>query len=94
MFMRGVFGPAEAALPAEKQGPRFYDLRRTRATLLIAAGAHAKLVQEGLGHSSITTTINLCGHVLPSTEAALVDALDAIYAQCDWGDVAADAQGS
>jgi integrase len=54
-----------------KQGPRFYDLRRTRATLLIAAGAHAKLVQEGLGHSSMTTTINLCGHVLPSTEAAL-----------------------
>jgi hypothetical protein len=37
----------------------------------------------GLGHSSITTTINLCGHVLPSTEAALVDAFDAIYGQCD-----------
>jgi hypothetical protein len=32
--------------------------------------------------------------VLPSTEAALVDALDAIYVQCDEGDDAAAAQGS
>jgi hypothetical protein len=32
--------------------------------------------------------------VLPCTEAALVDALDAIYEQCDEGDDAAAAQGS
>jgi hypothetical protein len=57
----------------------------TRATLLIAAGAHAKRVQERLGHSSIITTLNLYGHVLRCTEAALVDALDAIYEQCDAG---------
>jgi integrase len=94
VFVRRVFGPAKAALPAEKQGLRFHDLRRTRATLLIAAGGHAKLVQERLGHSSITTTFNLYGHVLASTEAALVDALDAIYEQCDEGDDAAAAQGS
>jgi integrase len=31
VFMRGVFGPAEAALPAETQGLRFHDLRHTRA---------------------------------------------------------------
>jgi hypothetical protein len=30
VFTRGVFGPAEAALPAEKQGLRFHDLRRAR----------------------------------------------------------------
>ena len=92
--MEGAFGPPEAALPAEKQGPRCHDLRRTRAMLLVAAGAHAKLVQEGLGHSGITTTINLCGHVLPSTEAAPVDALDTVYVQCDEGEDAAAAQGS
>jgi integrase len=44
------------------------------------AGAHAKLVQERLGHSSITTTLNQYMHVLPSTEAALVDEMDKIYA--------------
>jgi hypothetical protein len=32
--------------------------------------------------------------VLPSTEAALVDAVDAIYEQCDEGYEAAAAQGS
>ena len=90
----GVFGPAEAALPAEKQGLRFHDLRHTRATLLIAAGARAKRVQKRLGRSSISTTLNLYGHVLPCTEAALVDALDAIYEQCDDGDDAAAVQGS
>ena len=90
----GVFGPAEAALPAEKQGLRFHDLRHTRATLLIAAGARAKRVQKRLGRSSISTTLNLYGQVLPCTEAALVDALDAIYEQCDDGDDAAAAQRS
>jgi len=72
------------ALP-HKANLRFHDLRHTCATLLIAAGAHAKLVQERLGHSSITTTLNLYGHVLPTTEAALVDALDAIHAEAASG---------
>jgi integrase len=66
------------ALP-HKANLRFHDLRHTCASLLIAAGAHAKLVQERLGHASITTTLDLYGHVLPSTEAALVEALDGIY---------------
>jgi hypothetical protein len=39
-------------------------------------------------------TLNLYGHVLPCTEAALVDALDAVYEHCDEGDYAAAAQGS
>jgi hypothetical protein len=51
-------------------------------------------VQERLGHSSITTTLNLDGHVCPCPEAALVDALDAICEQCDEGDDAAAAEGS
>lgn len=79
-FMRLVWGPAVKVAVPDKPKLRFHDLRHTCATLLIAAGAHAKLVQERLGHSSITTTLNLYGHVLPSTEAALVDALDGIYA--------------
>jgi integrase len=79
LFMREVFRPAIAVAVPHKPNLRFHDLRHTCATLLISAGAHAKLVQERLGHASITTTLNLYGHVLPSTEAALVDALDSLY---------------
>jgi len=71
--------PAIPGAVPSKPHLRFHDLRHTCATLLIAAGAHAKLVQERMGHASITTTLNLYGHVLPSTEAALVDAMDKLY---------------
>jgi integrase len=78
-FMNRVFRPALKAVSPEQRTLRFQNLRHTCATLLIAAGAHAKLVQERLGHASITTTLNLYGHVLPSTEAALSDALEGTY---------------
>jgi hypothetical protein len=44
---------------------RFHDLRHTYAASLIAAGAHPKYIQAQLGHASITTTLNTCGHLLP-----------------------------
>ena len=31
----------------------FHDLRRTYATLMVAAGAHAKHLQAQMGHASI-----------------------------------------
>ncbi len=37
------------------------------------------LVQARLGHSSATTTMDRYGHLCPSAEAALADALDATY---------------
>jgi integrase len=36
---------------------RFHDLRHTCATLLLSQGVHPKFVQELLGHSTISTTI-------------------------------------
>jgi integrase len=66
-------------LPTEKQAFTFHDLRHTCASILINSGAHAKLVQERLGHASITTTLHLYGHVLPSTETALVEQMDELY---------------
>ena len=45
---------------------RFHDLRHSAATLLLAMGVHAKVVQELLGHSTIVTTLNIYSHVLPS----------------------------
>jgi integrase len=52
---------------------RIHDLRHTCATLLLAQGVHPKVVQEILGHSQISLTLDTYSHVLPhvSTEAAL-----------------------
>jgi integrase len=44
---------------------RFHDLRHTAATLLLARGVPIKVVSEILGHSSVSITLNLYGHVLP-----------------------------
>jgi hypothetical protein len=38
---------------------RFHDLRDAHATLLLAAGVHPKVVQERLGHSGISITLDL-----------------------------------
>jgi integrase len=69
------------ALPPAKHGLRFHDLRHTCASLSIAAGAHPTLIKVRLGHSSIQITIDRYGHLFPSVEAALADALDAVAAQ-------------
>lgn len=74
------FKPAVAlALAPEKHALRFHDLRHTCASLLIAAGAHPKAIQTQLGHSTITTTLDIYGHLLPSVEESLSAALDATY---------------
>jgi integrase len=66
-------------LPPEKHGLRFHDLRHTCASLLIAAGAHPKAIQEHLGHKDIQTTFNVYGHLLPSAQEALAAALDVVF---------------
>lgn len=62
-----------AGLP---QGLRLHDLRHTCAALLIELGAHPKAIQERLGHSSITVTIDVYGHLFPSIDQALTAKLD------------------
>lgn len=51
--------------PAE----RFHDLRHTYATRMVAAGAHPKLLQAQLGHTSINVTLNTYGHLFPDAFA-------------------------
>jgi integrase len=48
---------------------RVHDLRHTAATLLLGHGVHPKVVQELLGHSSITLTLDTYSHVLPGLHA-------------------------
>ncbi|GEM_PF-1315333 len=78
-FFRPAVKVAVAAgnLPPEKEGLRFHDLRHTCAALLIAQGAHAKAIKERLGHESIVITLDRYGHLLPSLDDELAEALDA-----------------
>lgn len=47
---------------------RFHDLRHTAATLLLAAGEHPKVMQELLGHSTVSTTLDIYSHVTESMQ--------------------------
>ncbi len=46
---------------------RLHDLRHTAATYMLSKGIPMKIVQEILGHQSITTTVNIYGGVLNSS---------------------------
>jgi integrase len=48
-------------------------LRHTHATLLLELGEHPKVVQERLGHSTITTTMNIYSHVTPTMQKSAID---------------------
>jgi integrase len=45
-----------------------HGLRHTCATLLLAAGEQAHVVQQRLGHNSISTTLDVYAHVLKSMQ--------------------------
>jgi integrase len=58
---------------------RFHDLRHTAATLLLLQGVHPKVVQERLGHSQISVTLDTYSHVLPSMGKEAAARLDAFF---------------
>lgn len=48
---------------------RLHDLRHTHATVGLAAGVHAKIMTERLGHASTAFTMDTYSHVLPGMQA-------------------------
>lgn len=46
----------------------FHGFRHTHATLLLADGVHAKIVQERLGHESVKTTLDTYSHLIPGIQ--------------------------
>ena len=73
---------------------RIHDLRHTFASQLLQDRASLAYVRDQLGHSSISVTVDLYGHLVPSANIAWVDRLDratsqqqnATPAQLDEGD--------
>lgn len=57
---------------------RFHDLRHTSATLLLGEGVHPKIVQERLGHSTVTLTLNTYSHVMPSMQEDAASKLEGV----------------
>ena len=64
---------------------RFHDLRHTAATLMLQQGVHPKVVQERLGHSDISLTLNTYSHVLPAMQEEAAEALDSLITLMDVG---------
>ena len=59
-------------------GIRLHDARHTMATLMFAQGVHPKIVQERLGHSSISLTLDTYTAKIPGLQQAAAKGLDSI----------------
>jgi integrase len=66
---------------AELPHIRFHDLRHSAATILLAQGVHPKVVQERLGHSTITVTMDIYSHVMPTLQREAANELDRLFAR-------------
>lgn len=58
---------------------RFHDLRHSFATLLLEMNEHPKVVQELLGHSSITTTLDIYTHVSLDKKEEAIQKLNILF---------------
>ncbi len=57
----------------------FHALRHTHATILLSANVHPKVVQERLGHSKISTTLDTYSHLVPGMQSVAVEVFNKMY---------------
>ena len=55
---------------------KFHDLRHTHATLLLSQGVDIKTIQKRLGHSDISTTLNVYAHSVKDLDKSASDVMD------------------
>lgn len=70
--------------------PRVHDLRHSAASWMMQAGVPLPVIQQHLGHESITTTVNTYGHLDRRSMAAAAEAVDAVL----WGAVGGSVRGA
>jgi integrase len=76
LFRRRIWHPAVSKAGLDGLTP--HGLRHTAVALWIAAGASPKEVAVRAGHTSVVTVLDRYGHLLPSSDDKVTDALDAI----------------
>ena len=57
---------------------RLHDLRHTCATAMLNADVNIKVIQSRLGHSDISTTMNIYAHALPSMNKDAGEKIDSM----------------
>jgi integrase len=87
-WRRSVFIPARRRAGLSDRF-RVHDLRHTAASLMIQAGYPPKMLQEIMGHASITTTLDLYGHLYPGEMDRYADRLNEAAGMTDVADDAA-----
>ncbi len=65
-----------AGLP---EGITFHGLRHSAATLLLSEGVSVKVIQEMLGHSNVTLTLNTYSHVMPGMQKQAASTFDRLF---------------
>lgn len=58
---------------------KFHSLRHTYATRLFEADVPIKTVQKLMGHTDITTTMNIYTHVMPEQKAKAVEKINELF---------------
>jgi integrase len=77
-YNRQIWKPAiaRAGLPGDTT---FHDLRHAFASTALAGNVPISDVSRWLGHRSITTTVDLYGHLVPDATGCARDALDRAF---------------
>jgi integrase len=74
-YNRNTWKPGIAAAGLAEDAT-FHDPRHTFASTTLAEGVPISEVSRWLGHKSITTTVDLYGHLVPEAGGRARDALD------------------
>jgi integrase len=77
-FNKKIWRPA-LVVAGLAEDTTFHDLRHTFASTALAGGVPISEVSRWLGHKSITTTVDLDGHLVPEASGRARDALDKAF---------------
>jgi integrase len=59
----------------------FHDLRHSAATILLSMGVNVKVIQDLLGHSNVSITLNTYSHLIPSMQQGAAIMMNDVFGQ-------------